>query len=33
LGRKDEARSVWQTQLKAQPDSDILRKTMSRLEQ
>lgn len=31
-GRKDEARSVWQTQLKAQPDSDILKKTMSRLD-
>ncbi|MBL8309276.1 MAG: tetratricopeptide repeat protein [Burkholderiales bacterium] len=31
-GRRDEARSVWQTQLKAQPDSDILKKTMSRLD-
>lgn len=31
-GRKDEARAVWQAQLKAQPDSDILKKTMSRLE-
>ncbi len=32
LGRKDEARTVWQAQLKAQPDSDILKKTMARLE-
>ncbi|WP_162527369.1 tetratricopeptide repeat protein [Casimicrobium huifangae] len=32
LGRKDEARGIWQTQLKAQPDSDILKKTMARLE-
>lgn len=32
MGRKDEARIVWQTQLKAQPDSDILKKTMSRLD-
>ncbi len=32
LERKDEARSIWQTQLKAQPDSDILKKTMTRLE-
>ncbi len=31
-GRKDEARSIWQTQLKAQPDSDILKKTIARLE-
>ncbi len=31
-GRKDEARTVWQTQLKAQPDSDILKKTMARLD-
>jgi tetratricopeptide (TPR) repeat protein len=31
-GRKDEARSVWQAQLKAQPDSDILKKTMQRLD-
>ena len=31
-GRKDEARGVWQAQLKAQPDSDILKKTMARLE-
>ena len=32
LGRKDEARNIWQTQLKAQPDSDILKKTIARLE-
>jgi len=32
LGRKDEARGIWQAQLKAQPDSDILKKTMARLE-
>ncbi len=31
-GRKDEARSIWQAQLKAQPDSDILKKTMQRLD-
>jgi tetratricopeptide (TPR) repeat protein len=31
-GRKDEARSVWQAQLKLQPDSDILKKTMQRLD-
>lgn len=31
-GRKDEARGVWQAQLKAQPDSDVLKKTMARLE-
>jgi tetratricopeptide (TPR) repeat protein len=31
-GRKDDARTIWQTQLKAQPDSDILKKTMSRLD-
>ena len=31
-GRKDEARGVWQAQLKVQPDSDILKKTMARLE-
>ncbi len=32
-GRKDEARSVWQTQLKTQPDSDILKKTIERFSQ
>jgi len=32
LGRKDDARAIWQAQLKAQPDSDVLRKTMARLE-
>jgi tetratricopeptide (TPR) repeat protein len=31
-GRKDDARETWQTQLKAQPDSDILKKTMKRLD-
>ena len=31
-GRKDEAKAVWQAQLKAQPDSDILKKTMARFE-
>jgi Flp pilus assembly protein TadD len=31
-GRKDEARAVWQTQLKAQPDSDVLKKTIARFE-
>jgi tetratricopeptide (TPR) repeat protein len=31
-GRKDEARSVWQAQLEKQPDSDILKKTMQRLD-
>ena len=31
-GRKDDARAVWQKQLAAQPDSDILRKTMARFE-
>lgn len=31
-GRKDDARAVWQAQLKAQPDSDILKKTMQRLD-
>ena len=29
-GRKDDALAVWQKQLAAQPDSDILRKTMAR---
>lgn len=29
-GRKDEARAVWQAQLKVQPDSDILKKTIAR---
>lgn len=29
-GRQDEAKSVWDTQLKAQPDSDILKKTVAR---
>ena len=31
-GRKEDARAVWQTQLKAQPESDILKKTMARFE-
>lgn len=31
-GRKDDARTVWQTQLKVQPDSDILKKTMARFD-
>ena len=31
-GRKDEAKAVWRAQLKAQPDSDILKKTMARFE-
>ncbi len=31
-GRKDEAKAVWQAQLKAQPDSEILKKTMARFE-
>ena len=31
-GRKDDARAVWQKQLAAQPDSDILKKTMARFE-
>jgi tetratricopeptide (TPR) repeat protein len=31
-GRKDEARTLWRDQLKAQPDSDILKKTMQRLD-
>lgn len=31
-GRKDDARAVWQKQLAVQPDSDILKKTMARLE-
>jgi Flp pilus assembly protein TadD len=31
-GRKDEARGVWQAHLKVQPDSDILKKTMQRLD-
>ncbi|MGL5003842.1 MAG: tetratricopeptide repeat protein, partial [Casimicrobium sp.] len=31
-GRKDEARSIWQAQLQQQPDSDILKKTMQRLD-
>ena len=31
-GRKDDARAVWQAQLKAQPDSDILKKTVARLD-
>lgn len=31
-GRKDEARKIWGDQLKAQPDSDILKKTMARLD-
>ena len=32
-GRKVEAKSVWDAQLKAQPDSDILKKTVLRLAQ
>ena len=32
-GRKDDARTVWQTQLKVQPESDILKKTMARFDQ
>ena len=31
-GRKDDAKAVWQTQLKAQPDSDILKKTILRFD-
>ncbi len=31
-GRRDEARAVWNEQLKAQPDSEILKKTMQRLD-
>lgn len=31
-GRKDEARKVWADQLKVQPDSDILKKTITRLD-
>ncbi len=31
-GRKEDARAVWQKQLAAQPDSDILKKTMARFE-
>jgi tetratricopeptide (TPR) repeat protein len=31
-GRKDEARGVWHAQMKVQPDSDILKKTMQRLD-
>jgi tetratricopeptide (TPR) repeat protein len=31
-GRKDEARAVWSAQLEKQPDSDILKKTMQRLD-
>ncbi len=31
-GRKDDAKAVWQTQLKTQPDSDILKKTIARFE-
>ena len=30
-GRQDEAKKVWDAQLKAQPDSDILKKTVARL--
>ena len=30
-GRKEEAKRVWDAQLKAQPDSDILKKTVARL--
>jgi tetratricopeptide (TPR) repeat protein len=31
-GRKDDARAVWQAQLKLQPDSEILKKTVARLD-
>ena len=31
-GRKDDAKAVWQAQLSAQPDSDILKKTIARFE-
>lgn len=31
-GRKDEARGLWRDQLKAQPDSDILKRTIERLD-
>ena len=31
-GRKDDAKAVWQAQLKTQPDSDILKKTIARFE-
>jgi tetratricopeptide (TPR) repeat protein len=31
-GRKAEAREMWQTQLKAQPDSEILKKTLKRFD-
>ena len=30
-GRQDDAKKVWDTQLKAQPDSEILKKTVARL--
>ena len=30
-GRQDDAKKVWDTQLKAQPDSEILKKTIARL--
>ncbi len=30
-GRQDEAKKVWEAQLKVQPDSDILKKTVARL--
>jgi Flp pilus assembly protein TadD len=32
-GRHDEARTIWKTQLKAQPDSDILKKTMAKFDE
>ena len=31
-GRKDDAKAVWQAQLSAQPDSDILKKTIARFD-
>ena len=31
-GRKDDAKAVWQAQLKTQPDSDVLKKTIARFE-
>ena len=31
-GRKDDAKAVWHAQLKTQPDSDILKKTIARFE-
>lgn len=31
-GRHDDARTIWQTQLKTQPDSDILKKTIAKFD-